>query len=437
MTRHGADRATSLWRDGEFLKLWGGQTVSVLGSQVTLLVMPLVALRLLHASTFQVGVLTAVERLPFLLLGLPAGAIVDRVRRRPVLIICDLGRAVAIGSVALTWWTGSLTMAQLYVVVLVAGSLTVFFDVADQSYLPSLVGRTGLVEGNAKLQLSESAATVVGPGLGGILYGVARAGAVIVDAASYLLSALAVFAIRRPEPAVDVPAERPRMRHEVIEGLRYVWRHPLLRPIALTTAWANLFGSMTLAVIVTFGVRQLGLSSGQVGLVFSLSSVGFLVGAAASQRVTRRLGVGPTILWAAVVGGLPGLVLPLAHGPHAFWYLVVGMAGIALIGPIYNVAQVSLRQAICPDRLRARMNATMRFVVWGTMPIGAFLGGLLGSTGLGLRGTLWVAAVGAALWFLPLLGTPVHGVRTIPEVEVDPDAGIEPDLGSWPEGGAS
>jgi MFS family permease len=412
--------AESLWRHRDFMKLWSAQTVSQFGSQVTLLALPLTAILVLRASAFQVGLLGTVEFLPFILIGLPAGVWVDRLRRRPFLIFGDVGRAVALGSIPVAYGLDVLTMGQLYVVAFVSGVLTVFFDVAYQSYLPSLVGREHLVEGNGKLEISRSAAQIGGPGLAGGLIEVVRAPVTIaIDALSFVGSALLLLLIRRREepPSRREPSGgRPKMRQDIAEGLRYVGRHRLLRAIAACTATANLFGNMTQVVLILFAVRQLGMSPGVIGLVFSVASVAALLGAFVSNRLPKRIGVGPAIVTAAAIFSLAGIIVPLSTRSTAVPLLIAwGLLG-SFANVLYNVTQVSLRQAITPERLQGRMNATMRFVVWGTIPIGAFVGGALGDS-IGLRATLWVGAIGGLTAVVPVLLSGVRTLRTIPEPE--------------------
>ncbi len=285
----------SLWRHRDFLKLWTGQTVSLLGSQVTLLALPLAAILLFHASPFQVGALFSIQFLPFLLLGLPVGAWVDRLRRKPILIAADIGRFIAIGSIPVAHMLGALHLAQLYVVALVQGAGTVFFDVAYGAYLPALVQRDRLVEGNAKLELSRSGAQLAGPGLGGILVqAFSAAGAMAADALSYLVSVVSLLAIRTPEPAPP-PADEDskRLGGQVMDGLRYVRSQRLIRPLLACTAILNFFGIMLEAVLLVFAVRRLGLTAGEIGLIFTLGTVGFVAGAVVAERVGRLLGPGP------------------------------------------------------------------------------------------------------------------------------------------------
>jgi len=409
-----------LWRHRDFMKLWTGETISQLGTGVTMLALPLVAINVLDASAPQVGALTAVEFAPFILVGLPAGVWVDRLRRKPVLVAGDVGRALVLASVPIAYAFDVLTIWQLYAVAFLAGVLTVFFDVAYQSYLPSLVDKEQLPDGNSKLEISRSGAQIAGPGIAGWLVGVLSApGAIVVDAVSYVLSGLAIWRIRTVERHEPVPkAQRPRMRTEIGEGLRYVLGHRLLRPIAMSTATSNLFGSIGQAVLVLFMVRRLDLSAGAIGLVFAVGNAGFLLGAAASAVVQRRLGVGRTIVLSMALGAPTSFMLPLATlGPKLGW-LMGGLAFWGFTGVVYNIAQVSLRQAICPDRMLGRMNASMRFVVWGTMPIGAAIGGVLGGA-VGLRETLFIAAAGQCLAFIPPAVSPVWRLKSIADAEAE------------------
>ncbi len=412
----------SLWRHPEFLKLWTAETISQLGTQVTLLGLPLIAILLLKANAFEVGLLGTVEFLPFILFGLPAGAWVDRLRRRPILIIGDLGRVLSLGSIPFVYELGHLTLLQLYVVAFVTGVLTVFFDVSYQSYLPSLVDRDQLVEGNAKLEGSRATAQLAGPGLaGGLIQWIGAPLAIIADAVSYLGSACFIFLIRRPEPPVAPhgPEGKPKIRTEIAQGLRYVLRNPLLRAIAACTGSSNLFSQIGFAVLILYSVRRLGLNPGQIGLIFALGNMGSLLGALSGSAVARRLGIGRTIVLSTLVFGPSALLIPLAPRSFPYPFLISAVFLFGFGGVIYNMNQVGLRQAITPLRMQGRMNATMRFMVWGTIPIGSFLGGVLGNS-IGLRPTLWVAGIGSCLPFLPVLLSPVRTLRSIPEPPDEP-----------------
>ncbi|MDQ1688570.1 MAG: hypothetical protein QOK42_1545 [Frankiaceae bacterium] len=418
----------SLWRHQDFLKLWTGETISVFGSSISQLAIPLVAISTLHATTFQVGALNAVETAPFLLVALWAGVYVDRRKRRGVLIGADIGRALVLGSIPVVFWLGGMDdnsrasgLAQLYAVALVAGILTVFFDVAYQSYLPSLVDREQLAEGNSKLTTTEAAAQLAGPGAAGLLINALKAPvAIVVDAASFLVSAFAVGLIRKPEPEVEVPeGGHNSVRKDISEGLRYVTRHPMLKKIAGCTGTSNLGSAMTNAVLVVFLVRELHYSPSLLGLVFSLGSIGFLVGSVITARVTNWLGLGRTIVLSSGLAGFATLVVPFVPADNKALSAPLVVASSILVGvgvPIYNIGQVSLRQAITPTRLQGRMNASMRFIVWGTMPLGGLIGGALGGP-LGLRNTMLVGAILNASCFLWVLFSPVRTLKEIPEVE--------------------
>ena len=385
-----------LWRHPDFLKLWAGESVSVFGSQVTVLAVPTVAILILHAGPFQVGILSALEFLAFPTLGLVAGVYADRLRRRPIMIVCDIGRGLALGSIPVAFLLNLLTLEQLYFVALLTGIFTVFFDVSYQSYLPALVERPNLIEGNTKLEITRSTAQVAGPAVAGFLIQwIGGAKAVAVDALSFFLSAIALASIKKPEPepqpstASGTSGFIPEMR----EGIEVVIRNPILWRIAACTATTNLGSNMVFgAVFLVFAYRQLHLSAGVVGVVFALSSVGALAGAFLAGWVARKLGIGPTLGVMVIVGGLALLATPIALvGAPAVILATTGfIEGLTI--PIYNINQVSLRQAITPDRVQGRMNATMRTIVWGTIPLGAFIGGILG-TSIGLVQTIALGGI--------------------------------------------
>lgn len=396
--------ATSLWRHRNFLLLWSGQSVSEIGSSVTRLALPLTAVVALRASTFQVGLLTSASTLAFALIALPAGALVDRWAKRRLMIWCDVARMVIIGSVPLAAAFGALTLGQLYAVAVTAGVGTVFFDVAYQSYLPEVVEREHLVEGNGKLGATQAFAQVTGPGLGGALVGlVGTARALTADAISYAVSVASLLAMGVREEAGPAEDTGPRttLRAEIAEGLSFVLGHPVLRKIVACTGTANLFGSMGTALELVFLVRVLRVRPADTGLLIALASLGGVAGGLLSGRISRRIGSARVIWFSMLVLGFPALLIPLA-GPG--WRLAafpVGMAFFSFSAVVYNVAQVSYRQAICPPRLLGRMNAAVRWVVWGTLPLGGVIGGALGTLA-GVRPTLWIAFAGswAAGWWV-------------------------------------
>jgi MFS family permease len=410
----------SLWRHGDFRKLWAAATVSVLGSQVTLIAMPFIALTMLHATVLEVSALAAVEMLPFLLVTLPAGAWLDRVRRRPVLVAADIGRGVALLSIPVFYATGHLAIWQLFVVAFITGTFTAFFDVADQSFLPGLLDREDLVEGNARLQLSYSAAQIGGPTLAGnVLQVVAGPFALLVDALSFFVSGALVSAIKKQEPSperlIGEDGRPTSLRSEIASGLRYVLGDRYLRPLAGCTGTSNLFGAALFGVFPVLIWRELSFSPAFYGSVMGLASLGFLVGAVVSNRLPRSLGVGPTIIVSAALGSPAFLLMTLTPAPLE-WAAVTLFVGWFVVGfsqVIYNVAQISLRQSITPPAMQSRMNATMRFIVWGTIPIGSLLGGLL-ATALPVREALIIAALGSFLSPLWVLFSPLRSLRDIP-----------------------
>ena len=385
------DRALGgrLWRHGDFLRLWVGQTVSEAGTQVSQLAVPTVAILLLHATPFQIGLLTALEFLPFPVLGLIAGVYADRLKRRPLMIASDIGRMLALVTIPIAFSFGVLRIEQLYVVGLVVGVFNVFFGISYQSYLPALIERADLVEGNSKLEVSRSTAQLAGPAIAGVLIqAIGAARAVYLDAASYLVSAASLWLIRRPEPEPSPGSATGRTGfwHEMWEGIQVVIGNPTLWKIAGCTATWNLGSNIAFAVELIFIYRYLHLSPAVVGLVFAIGAVGSLLGAIAAGPIVARLGVGLTLLLSVLSGGLlMATVLAAYTNPAVFLSLLFFVE--FLLGAPYNITQVSLRQAITPDRVQGRMNATMRTIVWGTIPIGSVLGGIL-ATAIGVVPTI-------------------------------------------------
>jgi MFS family permease len=428
-------RRPTLWRHGDYMKLWTASTVSLLGSQVSLIAIPYIAAVVLNASPLQIALLAAIELLPFILFALPAGAWLDRVRRRPVLIAGDIGRGLALLTIPLAYAGGVLTIWQLFVVAFVTGGLTVLFDVADQSYLPALLDREDLVEGNAKLQLPAAAAQIAGPALGGGLLGIVAAPfTILVDAVSFFASGGLVSLIRRQEqkPARSVAADgsSTSLRTEIAEGLHYVLGNRYLSKIAGSTATSNLGTSIAFAVFPFFVYKELHLSPLLVGAALGLGSIGILGGAVAAAPLARRFGVGPVIVGSMFAAGPAAFLVlflpPADASPSTAAISVAALAAGALLvteqllmsftAVTYNVSQVSYRQAITPLSMQGRMNATMRFIVWGTMPIGSLIGGLLASV-FPVRVAILVGAVVAATAFLWLLFSPVRSLREIPTVQ--------------------
>jgi MFS family permease len=407
----------ALWRDADFLRLWSAQTVSLIGSQVSGLALPLVAILVLHATTFEVAALGTVEFLPFVLLALPAGVWVDRIRRRPILIAADWGRAALLASIPLAHLAGALTLWQLYAVGFLVGVFTVFFDVAYQSYLPSLVEREHVIDGNAKLELSRAASQVTGPTIAGLLVGALTAAyAVAADALSFVVSAILLMRIRKTEPPAAAVEERRSMRAEIATGLRYTWRHPLLRPLILQIGIGNFFLSAVSSILLVFAVRDLHLTAATIGVTFSIGNAGLVVGATIARRMAVALGIGRTLIVGAVATGSAYLLLAAAPRGAAVPLLALAQFVWSLGAVLYFVNGISLIQTITPDRLLGRVNASRRFAVWGVIPFGNLVGGALG-TALGLRPAIWVGAIGAVLSAIPLVVSPMRHVRVTSDAE--------------------
>lgn len=413
-------RFAGLWREADFLKLWAAQTTSQFGTRISLLAIPLAAVVTLDATPFEMGLLTAVSQAPFLLVGLFAGVWVDRLRRRPVLIAADLGRFVLLLLIPILTIIDRLQIEQLYGIVFLVGVLTVFFDVADHSFLPTLVGRSHLTEANGKLTMSRSIAQFAGPSIAGLLIRILTAPiAIVVDACSYLVSALFLGRIQTSEPAPNPRPPDQNIRSEIKEGLWAVVGHPLLRPIASCTATSNLFSSIAMAVYVLYATRTLDIGAGLLGIIFAVGSIGALLAAFIARAIMERLGLGRTIIFGSLMSFVGALLTPLAQGQLlvAASFLVVGRMLMGFGSTIYNIHQVSLRQTVTPDHLLGRMNASMRFIIWGTMPIGGLIGGVLGEL-IGLRPTLAVSALGSLLGAAWIILSPVRGLEEFP-VEVD------------------
>jgi MFS family permease len=422
-----APRRNLLARSTDYRKLWTAATISLFGTQVSLIAIPFIAVLLLNAPAYQVALLGTVEFLPFLLFTLPAGAWVDRLPRRLILVAGDFGRAISLASIPIAYELHALTIWQLFVIGFINGTLTVFFDVADQSFLPAILEPDDLIEGNSKLQVSGSAAQVLGQPLGGGFVGLLSAPiAVLVDAASFVVSGGLIFWIRKAEPrraAGGSPAAGPMpvagLRGEIAEGLRYVLGHPYLRYIAASTGSSNLFSNIGFATFAVFTYRTLGLSAFTVGIIGGLGSLGILVGALVAGPIAERIGVGRTILWSMILSGPTALLAAAAQPDTAVPLLVAsGLLG-SFAGVVYNINQVSLRQAITPERIQGRMNATMRFLVWGTIPIGQVIGGVVASA-VGARGALVVGGVLGSFAFLPILFSTVRTLQRIPSPEAAP-----------------
>ena len=399
----------SLWRHRDFLLLWAGQTVSDLGSAVTLLAIPLVAITTLQASTVQVGVLGALTTLGWLVVPLPAGLIVDRVSKRRLMIRCDIVRAVTVGSIPVAAAVDALTLAHLYLAALVAGVCTVFFEIAWQSHTPTVLAPAELTAGNSRIATTNALSSVAGPGLtGGLVALVGEAARVLViDSVSYVVSAVSLALVRAPDPAT-------RSRHrDLTAGLRFVLRHPLLRRIVACSATSNMFDAMTTTLVVVFLVREVHLSPSSVGLVLGAAGIGGMFGGAFASPAARRIG-GAKLLWLgkACLGWL-ALLTPLAQPGLGAAFVAVGLFATSFSFVLYNVLQISYRQLLCPPESLGQMNAAVRWLIRGLIPIGSLLAGILADF-FGIRATLAIAAAGSWFAVLWVVCSPFRKLRDLP-----------------------
>ena len=434
----------SLWHHRNFLSLWASETISQFGTQFSGFAIPWTAVLLtinqpLSVASFEFGILSALGLLAFPLFALFIGVYVDRHRKRRIMVIANIGRGMSLGLVPIAAVTGalySIGLPLLYLVAFLIGTLTVFFDISYQAILPFLVDRKQLVEGNSKLEASRSSAQLVGPGIAGAvlqIVGVARAPLVItIDALSYLGSASFLARLRSEEP---IKPATTTVWHDLKEGLLVVLKDKMLRSIAGTTATSNLFNSALVAIFFLYIIRELSFPIGLLGLVFTIGSSGALLGVVVASKLGARFGVGPVIVASILVSGVAAFPYFIVDKSLAFTILSAGpLWGLGTLrldfnsillmiavffgafgGVVYNINQVSLRQAIVPLRLQGRMNASMRWIVWGTLPLGSFVGGFLGSV-LGLRTAIGLAVLGQSLAFLWVLLSPVRSLQKVPEV---------------------
>ena len=403
----------SVLRDADFRKLWAGMTVSRLGSSVAGVTTPLIAVQVLDASAFTVSLLTAAAWLPWLLIGLPAGAWIDRVARRPVMLISDLVSAVLVISVPVAAWAGALTMTHLLTVTLLLGAATVFFSVAWAAYLPAAFDKDDLVGANSALQSTESAAQVAGPAAGGLLVAAVSAVAgLVLDAVSFLVSAFALWRIRRAERR-PAPTARVSIRADIAVGARWLLRDKYLLNQTLYGAAANLWLTGINAIAVVFLVRELGVSTTTVGLLFAAVSLGGVGAASLTPRLVRRLGGARALVACKTFGGVASVLIPFAQPGPGLLVFVAGMLGVAAGAIAGNVVGASFRQAYCPPALFGRVLTSMQFVNFGAIPVGAVLGGALAGP-LGTRYAIMVMAIGYAASGLILVLGPLRGRRDLP-----------------------
>ena len=411
-------RPSGLWRHHNFLKLWSSHAVSQFGYQISFLAVPLLAVLVLDATPLQMGVLIAVGGLPTLFIGLLAGAWVDRRQRRPVLIAANWSRALLLLVIPITAWLGVLRIELLYLVAFGLGNLGLLFDVAHRSFLPSLVERNQIVEANSNLELGRSASEVAGPGVAGALVQLVSAQvAILVNAVTFMVSAVLLQSIKINEAEAVRSVQGTTIWKDAGEGLKSVLNNPILRALAISAGIIGLFNAIQEAVWILYIVRRLGLSPGVLGLIFSIGSVGLLLGATMGQRTTRRIGLGPSIITGVLLVAIGDLIIPLATGPALVLVVLLATAqflfGIGVT--TYNIGQVSVRQLMTPDHLQGRVNATMRVVTISTVPVGALIGGYLGES-VGLRPALFIGVAGEMLAAIFLLLSPLRSLQKTPPV---------------------
>ena len=416
---------SGVWRSPAYVRIWGASVISGLGSAITAIALPLLAVLTLSATPFQMGLLIASETVPILLFGLATGVWVDRRPKRPVMIAADIGRAALLLLVPVAAWLGVLRIELLLVIAFLVGTLSVFFEIASQSYLPVILSTEDLTEGNARLHTGWGIAEIGGPGLAGWLTQVFSAPiAILADGLSYIISAALLVDIRVPEPprTGSLQGSEPNFRRELEEGLRVVVGNPILRATAAATGLWNLFDGARAAVMILFLTRTAGLQAGVVGVMFTLGAIGYLIGSLLPERMARHFGLGRAILLGIVLVFPSELLTAFASGSPPVAAVIAG-AGFFLTGltiPTYDVNQFSLRQAATPLRLQGRVSATMRTLIRGLVPVGALLGGLLAER-IGLREVMIVSALGGPAAFLAIWLSPVRSLLAPPprQDEVD------------------
>jgi len=411
-------RPGGIWRNRNYRLIWSAASVSAFGTQITLLALPLLAAVTLHASPLQMGLLAAAQNSAVPVFGLFAGVLADRRSRKPLMITADLGRALLLLTIPLAWWLDQLSVPLLIVVSFISGGFGVLFDVTQQAVVPGIVRRDELVEANGKIYLSESAADLGGPGLSGVLVQLIGAPmAILIDAASYLVSGLTLARLRLVEAApASLEAGLRSVRREISEGFRAFLGIPILRTMSYSVAAGNLFENARSAILVLFMTRELEFSAALVGMVYAIGGAGFFAGALLPGWVARRAGLGRAIVSGLLLLWLGDLLFPFAGGPKplAFAILAAAMFIFGFGGSIFDVNQFSLRQAVTPDRVRGRVNATVRVMIRGIAPVGALLGGLIAEIA-GLRAALIFATLSSPASLLLLYRSSIPSLRTVPE----------------------
>jgi MFS family permease len=405
--------APKLLRRPDFRRYWTGHAVSLFGDQVSMLAIPLLAVLTAKASAAQMGYLTAAGLIPYLLFSLLAGAWADRRSdKRRIMIVADLGRMTVLIAVPLLYLIGALTLPVLYVVAFAVGTLSVLFEVCDNTLFVSLVPKKDYVAANTLLNGARGMTLVAGPSAAGLLVQALSAPvAVLADALSYLCSAVNLFRIRAVEPPVET-----RTGWGIGEGLRFMVRNPVMRTMLSATTTLNLFNYIFSALFVLYATRSLGVRPGTLGLVLGVGAFGALAGAVITKPLVRKIGIGPAFIVGEILFPAPFVLVPLAHGSQAVIVVMLFIseflagAGVMLL----DITAGSLMTAVIPDALRARAQGAQRTINYGIRPIGALLGGLLGST-IGVHATMWVGAIGGVAGVLWLIWSPIPRMRELPE----------------------
>ena len=409
--RHG------LWRHGDFMRLWAAQAISAFGSRISRTALPIVALLVVGALPSEIGILSALAVAPGILVGLLLGGRIDRSAKRPMLVFCDLMRAGLLFTVPVAAWCDVLSMAQLYIVAAGVGACSTLFQIADNTYLPVLVGKAQLTEGNAKLEATDAVAEIGGPSAGGILVDLLTAPfAILADAFSYVVSAAFLLSIRAREALPPLPEVRPTLVSDLAIGLRACWRHELVRPLFLVAAIEAFFGGFFYGIYMIFLLETLGLSASVYGMLVGLGGIGALGGALAARWVATRLGLGPAMIVLLAGGQALAVLIPLAGGPE--WRVLGFLGAHQLLSDALIVAflihAMSLRQTVLPQALLGRANASFHVAAGLLLPVGAIIAGQV-ATIHEPRTALWIGAAGSLLGPLILLCSPLRRLRAMPE----------------------
>ncbi|HEX2052021.1 MAG TPA: MFS transporter [Actinomycetota bacterium] len=410
-----------LWTHGDFMKFWVGETASLFGNQVTMTALPIVAALTLGASARELGYLRTAEYAAFVALPLFVGVWVDRRRRRPIMLAANVARALLIGSIPVLAWLDALTLPYLYAVALASGVATVFFDVAWMSFLPSLVRREHLVEGNSKLMTSSSSAEVGGPGIAGLMIELVTApAALLLDALSFVVSVVTLGLIKTREPEPRAATEARNVGAEILEGVRAVFGNAYLRALALEGAMFNAFFYFVMVAFIPYALRVLEWSPGIYGLLMSAAAVGAVLGTAIAPALARRFRFGPTLTAGLGLACVVTPLIPAAGGGGLGDKALVffAMFAIGFGEGIGNVLGLTIRQTVTPDRLLGRMHASMRMMLYGSIPVGSLLGGFLGEA-VGLRNAMWLACIGFGLAMVPIFRSPIPRLDDVPPAAED------------------